>query len=158
VQEPPEIGCRPPERDAQIGTADVPDEQRVARQDRVRPIRAPVEVEYQNRDRLRRVARRFQRDQADMSQIDHVAVMERGELVLRAGGGAKVDAGAGSIPKLKVAGEEVRVKMRQQNMANLDVMGGSDGEVLIDVTLRIDDNRGVGAFIADEIRSVCETA
>ena len=84
--------------------------------------------------------------------------MERGEVVLGARRRAEVNAGAGSIPKLQMAGEEVGVKVCQGDVLNLEAVRIGEREVLVDVTLRVDHNRRVRRLVADEIRGMRQTS
>ena len=67
-----QIGRRPAERDAQIRTADVADEQRVAGQHGVRNRVAAIEVEDEDRDRFGGVPGRLERGQADAAELDAI--------------------------------------------------------------------------------------
>src|SRR5437868_715408 len=148
---------RPSERDAQIRPTDITDEQRIARQDGVWFVAALVGIEHQDRNRFRRVTWGLERGETDSAELNRVAVMKRRELVLGLCGSAKVNARARSIAKLEMAGEEIGVKVRQHDVANVEAVLGSERKVLINVTLRVDDNRGVRALVANEIGGVRQT-
>jgi hypothetical protein len=64
--------------------------------------------------------------------------------------------GARARRKLPVAAHEVRVKVRLDDVLNLQPFGSGLFDVLVNVALRVDD-RGL-AVRADEIRRVRETA
>ena len=72
--------------------------------------------------------------------------------------GAQVDRRAGPVAQLQVAGDEIGVKVRQDDMPNLEAVCAGKGEVLVDVALGIDDDRGVRRLVADEIRGVRQTS
>ena len=60
IQHAAELLRAPPQRGAQIGAANVADEQGVARQHRVGNLLAVLGIEHEDRDRLRRVSRRLE--------------------------------------------------------------------------------------------------
>ena len=76
VEQIAQLRRRPAERGAQIRTADVADEQRVAGEHRVRNVGAHVEVVDEDRHRLGRMPGRVQRHQPDAAHLDRVAVGE----------------------------------------------------------------------------------
>ena len=51
-------------------------------------------------------------------------------------------------------GDEIGVEMGEENVLDRQAMLVGEGEVLIDVSLRIDDGGGAILLIADEIRGV----
>jgi len=55
-----------------------------------------------------------------------------------------------------VAGNEVRVEVRQEDVPDAQTVLGGKRQVLIHVTLRIDDGSGVCLLVADQIRRVRE--
>jgi hypothetical protein len=103
------------------------------------------------------VARCLERGQADLAELDDIAVRERRKRILGPGPGAEINADTGPVTQLQVAGDEVGVKMRKEDVLDSQAVFGREGEVLIDITLRIDDRCRVGAGVADEIRSVGQT-
>src|SRR5262249_4225472 len=60
------------------------------------------------------------------------------------------------IAQLEMAGDEVGVQVREEHVRDLQAVLVCEGEISIDVTLRIDDRRDPRLFVADEIRSVCQ--
>ena len=110
VQETAEVGGRPPERYAQIGTADISDKQRIAGQDRLRCADAAIEIVDGEANRLGRVPRCLDRLQSDTPEVDDVAVVERREFVLCSSGRPQVNRRANPIAQLEVAGDEISVK------------------------------------------------
>ena len=156
VQQAAEIAGRPPERHAQIRPADVADKQRVAGQHGLRLGLAAIEVVDDEGNRLGRVPRRLERLQPHSPQVDDVAVVERRERILGPRGGAQIDRRAGAIAQLEVAGDEVGVEVGEEDVRDPQAVLGGEGEVLIDVALRVDDGRRVRLLVADEIRRVCE--
>ena len=53
-----------------------------------------------------------------------------------------------------MAGDEVGVEVRQEDVRDLQIVLGGEREVLIDVALGIDDRRDVRLLVADEVRRV----
>ena len=156
VQQASEVVGRPSERHAQIGTTDVADEQRVAGQDGLRLGGAAIEIVDDQRNRLGRVSRRLERLQPHSTEIDDVAVVERDERVLRSCGRAQIDLRPGAIAQFEVAGNEVGMEVREEDVLDSQTMLGGEREVLIHVTLRVDDGGRVRLLVADQIRGVRE--
>ena len=69
-----------------------------------------------------------------------------------------LDRRAGAVPKLQVSRDEIRVKMREQDVANLQAVAVRFLEVHIDVPPRIDDGRRARLLVTDEIRRLREAA
>ena len=115
---------------------------------------AAIEVVDGDRDRLRRVARRFDRLQPHAPELDASPSCERRERVFRLRRGAEIDRRADAIAQLEMSGDEVGVQVRQDDVRDAQPVLGGEGDVLIDVALRIDDGRGAGRLVADEVRRV----
>ena len=141
VQHPAEIGRRPAERHAQIRTPDVADKQRVAGQHRVRLGGAAIEVVDEDGDRFGVWPGVSSAVQPHPAEFDDVAVGERRERVLRLGCGAEIDRRAGAIAQLEMAGDEVGVEVREEDVRDSQAVLPGERDVLIDVALRIDDGR-----------------
>ena len=122
----------------------------------MRALGVGVEVVDEDRDRLRRVAGRLERLESHLSELDRVAVGERRELVLGLGPRAQIDLRADAIAQLEMAGQEVGVEMRQQDMLDPQPRRSRIGDVGVDVPLRIDDRRDSGCLVGDEVRRVGE--
>jgi hypothetical protein len=142
---------RPPERRAQIRTAHIADEQRVAGEHRIRFRGAAIQIEDLNRNRFRRVSRRFECLQPDVPELDAIAVGERRERILRLCRGAEVNRGADAIAQLQMSGDEVGVEVRQQHVPDREAVLRCECHVLIDVALRIDHRGSPTGFISDEV-------
>jgi hypothetical protein len=56
-----------------------------------------------------------------------------------------------------MSGNEIGVKVGQENMLDLQAVFGRKRDVPIDVALRIDNGSGRGFLISDKIRSVGQT-
>ena len=69
------------------------------------------------------------------------AVMQRDVLELRARGRADVDLRAGSLRQLPVAGDEVGMQVRLEDVADREAVLLRGFEVDLDIALRIDDHR-----------------
>ena len=88
------------------------------------------EVVDEDRDRLGRVARRLERDEPHASELDGVAVGERRERVLRLGPGAEVDPRPDAVAELEMAGEEIRVEVREEDVLDPAAEGSASAELL----------------------------
>ena len=117
-----------------------------------------VGVVDQDRDRLRRVARRLEHLERERPELDRVAVAHRRERVVGLGAGSEVDRGAGAVAELEMAGHEVGVEVREEHMADPAAEPLGVLEVLLDVPLRVDDGRLATLLIGDQIRGVGEAA
>ena len=155
---PAELLRAPPQRRAQIGPADVADEEGVARQHRVGNLLAVLGIEHEDRDRLRRVSGRLEPHQPYCAHLHLRAVADGLELVLRARTRAQVDGRVLAIAQLQVAREEVRVEVRQKDVSYRAAGRSRVGDVLIDVALGIDHRRLPGLLIGDQIAGVREAA
>ncbi len=65
-----------------------------------------------------------------------------------------MDRGAHAVAKLQVSGEEIGMQVRQEHVGDSQVVRLGEGQVLVDVALRIDDRGGVRLLVADEIGRV----
>ena len=114
-----ELIGRPSERCAQVGSAHIADEQRVAGQDRLRPHGVAIEIEHEDGNRFNRVPRRLEHRQADPAELQTGAVGHRRECILRLRAGAQVNGGAGAIAKLEVSRHEIGVEVGQKDVTDL---------------------------------------
>ena len=119
VEHAAEFRGRPAERRAQIGPADVADEERVAGEHGVGLRVAGVEIVDDDGDRFRRVAGRFQHLQAHAAEFENVAIVKRREGVGRLRGGAEIDGRADAIAQLQMAGDEIGVQVREEDVLDL---------------------------------------
>ena len=53
--------------------------------------------------------------------------------------GAQIDRGAGAVAQLEVPGDEIGVKVREEDVRDPQAVLAGERQVLIDVALRIDD-------------------
>ena len=151
-----QAGGRPAERGAQIGAPYVADELGVSGENGVRLRVAGTQVVNNDGDGLWSVAWRFQVLEADAPKFDGRAITKRGERVRGFGCGTEIDRYAYAIAQLQVACDEIGVEMGQENMADPEGVFGSEGKVLVDVPLRIDDRRRPGPLASNDVRSMRE--
>ena len=85
------------------------------------------------------MARRFQCLEAHAAEFDNVAIVKRSKRVAGFRRGAQINFRAHAIAQFQMAGDEIGVKMRQENVLDFEPMLGGKGDVLIGVALRIDD-------------------
>ena len=142
-------------RAEQVRPADVPDEERVSRQNRLRRFRL-LPVGHDDRDGLGRVARRLEELQRHLPHADLVAVLDGNVRELRAGLLAEVDLRARPLGELAVAGDEVGVQVRLDHVPDAQALRLRRLDVDVDVTPGIDDGRL--AVRADQIGGLRETA
>src|SRR5262249_4043982 len=93
----------------------------------------------------------------DASELHAIAVGERRERVLGLRFRAKVNRRAGAIAQLEMSRDEVRMQMREEDVADGELVLVREREITIDVALWIDDRGGSRRFIADEVRRVRQT-
>jgi hypothetical protein len=103
------------------------------------------------------VPRCLERLQPHSPEIDDVAVVEWRESVLGSCDGAQVNRRPDAIAQLDVASDEIGVEMCEEHVRDPQPMLFGKRQVLIDVTLRVDDSGPPGQFVADEIRRMRET-
>ncbi len=116
------------------------------------------EVVHRDRNGLWRVAWRFQRLQAHVAEFDEVAVGEGSEAIFRLRRRAQIDRRARAVAQLQVAGDEIRVKVREEDVCDRQAVRCGKRNVLIDVALGIHDGGGLGALVANQIRRMGEAA
>src|SRR5580693_2199589 len=114
-----EVVRTPPQRRAQIGTANIADEQRIARENGVRLSRVLAQIKHQNRNRFDGVAGSLERLQAQSGELDGIAVLHGDESVFCFGAGTEMDGRAASGAQLQVPGDEVGVEVAEKYMADL---------------------------------------
>ena len=102
------------------------------------------------------MARRLERLQPHASELDGIAVVEGNKWVLGLCRSTQVDLRADAIAKLEVTGDEIRMEVREEDVLDLEAMLGGKRQVLIDVTLRIDDRCRVRFLVANQVRRVRE--
>ena len=65
---------------------------------------------------------------------------------------------AAAIAQFEMAGHKVGVKVSEEDMTDVEAELFRIGEVLMDIALRIDDDRGRTLFIAEQVGRVRKTA
>jgi hypothetical protein len=63
----------------------------------------------------------------------------------------ETNGGTDPLAQFEVAGKKISVKMGQENIANVDTVCGRIIEVLVNITLGINHDRGSGLCIGDEV-------
>jgi hypothetical protein len=100
----------------------------------------------------------FEDFEAQFRELERIAVFHRHESVFRLGTGAEMDGRAATVAQLQVAGDEVGVKMREEDVANLEAEFFCIGQVLLDIALGVDDDGGRAGLVSEQIRSVGKAA
>src|SRR5690349_7564717 len=100
----------------------------------------------------------FQRLQANFDELNSFSIFQRRERVFRFGSGAEINFGADAITEFEMACDEIGVEVRQEDVLDVKFVLGGEREVLIDVSLGVDDGGLAGCFVADEVRGVGEAA
>jgi hypothetical protein len=149
-----EVGGRPSEGNAEIGAADVADKESVASQDCVRLSLALVEIVDEKRNRFGSVTGSLEGFQANAAEFDDRAIGEGREPIFGLGFGAEIDCGTGAVAKFQVAGDEIGVEMSEEDVFDLQIAFGREGEVAIHIALGINNRGYVGLPIADQVRGV----
>ena len=103
------------------------------------------------------MARCFQNFQADFAEFQNVAVMSRSEGVTRLRRGAKMYRHSGAVAQSEMPGDEISVKMSEEDVLNFQAVLGGKGEVLIGIALRIDHHGRAAGLVTDDVRSVGQT-
>ena len=116
------------------------------------------EIEHQDRDGLDGVAGGFEDLQAQSREVERIAVLHRHEGVFRLGAGAEMDGRAATVAQFQMAGDEVGVEVGEEDVADLEAEFLGVGQVLLDVALRVDDDRGRTGLVSEQIGSVGQAA
>jgi hypothetical protein len=103
------------------------------------------------------VAGSFQGFDSNAAELDDGVIGERCDVVFGLGFRAEVDGGADAITELEMAGDEIGMEMGEEDMLDLEVLIGCEIEIVVDVSLRVDDGGDARGFIGDQIGSVGET-
>ncbi len=146
----------PPERGTQVRPAYVADEKRVAGKHGERFRFVLGEIEDQDRDGFDGVTRSVQNLQSHAGKFERVAIVHRNEGIFRLRARAKVNRRAACIPQLEVAGHKIRVKVREEDVADLQAEFLGVRDILLDIALRVDHDRGSALFIAKQVRGMRE--
>src|SRR5437867_9978737 len=91
---------------------------------------------------------------AHVPQRDNGAVAHGLERVFSERFASEANRRACAIAQLEMSGEEVRVEVREKNVGDTEMVLRSERQILIDVSLRIDDRGCAARLVADEVRCV----
>ena len=148
----------PADGGAEVGAADVADKEGVAGEDGVGVDGVFPEIEDEDANGLDGVAGGFEDLEAQAGEFEGVAVFHGDEFVFGLGAGAEADVCAAAVAEFEMAGDEVGMKVGEEDVANLDAERCCIGEVLLDVALGIDDDGGLAGLVGDEVGGVGEAA
>ena len=83
--------------------------------------------------------------------------MSRREGVGGFGCGAEMNSCADAIAQFEMPGNEIGVEMSEEDLFYGEAVSSGEGDVVVRVALGVDDDGGVGRFVADEVGGVRET-
>ena len=107
-----------------------------------------------DRDRLGRVAGRFQHLQADGPEFEDVAIVKCPERICRFGRGAQADRRADTIAQLEMSSDEIGMQMGQKHVLDLQRMLGGERDVMIRIALRVNNGSRAGLLVSNHVRRV----
>ena len=144
-----------PGLDREIRPAGIADEERVAGEDEPRLV-APGAVDHREAAVLGAVARRVDRAQDDVADLDLGPVLER--LVREGRPGLLVDANRDAVLEREaaVSRDVVGVRVRLEDADQPDVVPLGLCQHGFDVIRRVDDDRDAGVLVADEVRGAAQ--
>ena len=142
------VGC-PTQRSPQVGAADVSDEQGIAGEDGVRFCRVLLQIEHQDRDRFDGVSRCFENLYAQPWELERVSVLHRHKCVFRLCAGTKTDGSAAAVAQLQMPSNEVSMEVGQEDVADFEAKFPSVDQVLVNIALWVDDNRGRSRLVTE---------
>lgn len=137
-------------RNEKVGSPDVADEQRVARQYAVRNVIVAVFVNDEA-DRLGRVSRCREHPECHVAEQQCVTVRKSFDRVVDADGLAVRDHGASSRRELEMATEEVGVHVRLDDPFDGESLRVGVADVSRDVSLRVDHDGTTRGLVAHEV-------
>ena len=154
-----QIGSRPAEGRAQVGAADIADEQRVAGE---HGVGLCVRLSGDRRPGSRSIRWCGRESRAPAGAVPGKSRVSPSFMATKAysacGAGAEVDGRAATVAQLEVAGDEIGVEVGEKDVADLEAEFLGVGEVLLDVALRIDDDRRRACLVAQQIGSMGQAA
>jgi len=98
--------------------------------------------------------RSFEDFDAQSGKLDRIEVLHSHESVFWLGAGAEMDRRAAPVAKFQVAGDEVRMKVGEEDVADLEAKLLGIGQVVLDIALGVDDHGGRAGLVSEQIRSV----
>src|SRR3984957_14946183 len=128
----------PSQRSPQVGAANVPDEQRIARKHGMGMVRVLVQIKHQDGDGLDGVAWRFQHLQPQPWEAERIPVLHRHKRVFRLGACTEMNGCPTAVTQLQVPGDEVRMEVGQKDVADREAELLSVYQVLLDIPLWVD--------------------
>ena len=139
-----------PRLDGEIGPSGVADEERVAGEDEPRLV-APGTVDHREAAVLGAMARRVDRPQDDLADLDLRAVVER--LVRESGARILVNANPRVVLEREpsVTGDVIGVRVGLEDADEPNTVMLRRREHRLDVVGRIDDDRDTGVLVTDEV-------
>ena len=139
----------------EIGAADIADEESVSCEDRS-GLDGSGEIREDGTDPFDGMAGGVEEVEAGIAELEGVAVFDGDVRKGRVGIFAEVDSGAGALGELVVAGDEVGVEMRLDDVLDAEIFLGREVEVEVNVALRVDN--GSDAIARDDVGGVGEAA
>ena len=100
----------------------------------------------------------FQNFEPHSRKIKPVAIFHPHKCVFRLGAGTEVDRGAATVAQFQMAGYEISMEMGEEYVSDLEAQFVCIGQVLLDIALRIDDDRRRTGLVSEQIRSVGKAA
>src|SRR5277367_4238546 len=96
--------------------------------------------------------------EAQMRELERIAVLHRHEGVFGLGAGTKMDGCTTflgtQVAQLQMAGDKVGVEMGEKDMADLESQFLGVVQVLLNIALRVDDNCGETGLVSQQIGGV----
>src|SRR5512145_3036253 len=103
------------------------------------------------------MARRLEHLQSNIADVERGAVRHRRERVLCLRRRAEIDGRAGSISKLEMAGDEVCMKVREEDVTDRQAMTIRLVLIFLHVASRIDDDRSFRRLVANQVGRMGKT-
>ena len=102
--------------------------------------------------------RRLQYLQAQSRKIQRIAVLHRDKFVVGLGPRPKPNLRAAAIAQLQMPGKKVSMEVGEEDIANRHAEPLGVGQILLDIPLRINDDRSLAGLVGDQIRGMGQTA
>ena len=96
--------------------------------------------------------------EAQPRELERIAVLHRHEGVFRLGARAEMDGCAATVAQFQMAGDKVGVEMGEKDVADLEAKFLGVGQVLLNIALGVDDDRGRTGLVAQQVGGVGEAA
>jgi len=138
-------------RSALVGAPCVADEQRVSSQEKPRLVAARA-IDYRQTYAIWSMARGVNHADADVAEIEHIAIVERPKLESRRGAGVQTILGTNGFGQRAPARDVIGVHVRIDDVQDLQAQRTRKGAVRLKVGARVDDRADSAAASAEEIR------